>query len=58
MIDNTIITDTALLEKAKTERREKRKEYQRTWRRNFKAKYGISYNDYLDAKHLKAKENE
>lgn len=54
MIDTSILNDQGLLEDAKQKRREQRRAYDREWRRNFKAKYGVPYNTYLLMK--KAKE--
>lgn len=53
MIDESIINDKELLEKARELKREKSRVSQKEFRRKFKEKYGINYNTYLDMKHIK-----
>lgn len=58
MIDTSIIDDKTLLEDAIKMRRERRRAYDREWRRNFKEKYGVSYDTYLLMKKAKAERDE
>lgn len=53
MIDTSILKDTELLEKAREEKRNKSREYNKEWYRNFKKKHGIDYNTYLLMKKIK-----
>lgn len=57
MIDKSIMRDTELLDRAKQKQRDGVREYNREWRRRFKAENGISYTTYLVAKKLKDEQN-
>jgi len=47
MIDATIIKDAELLEKAKEVKRQKSRDYNRKWRRDFKEKHGVDYETFV-----------
>lgn len=53
MDTKNIIGDAELLERARQIQREKKRAYNRQWRRDFKKKYGIDYALFLEMKHLK-----